>query len=310
MAVCVTNTKGLWFALCLPVILSIGLFTSSAHALPRDPAVSRTQIAFVEAGQLWVMPRSGGRATRVSNLPGQKFTPRFSPDGQKIAFGSNEAQGEINLYTMSLNDGTPRRITFIPSHQQLTQWTSDNQLVFYTNSLCFSRIEMQLFTVPESGGLPTQLPVAYGSDGAIDDTGEWLAYTPNLQNSLYQYWRRYRGGGAQDLWLVNLRTHTSRRITDWTGGDWHPMWHGTTLYYLSDEGSENCMNVWRYEMRDASRKQVTHFRDYDIRNASIGPDAIVFELGPQLLLLDLATGTSAPVQTDIPDPPSAHSRCR
>ena len=71
------------------------------HALPRDPAVSRTHIAFVEAGQLWVMPRSGGVAARVSDLPGRKYTPRFSPDGEMIAFGSNEAQSEANLYTVA-----------------------------------------------------------------------------------------------------------------------------------------------------------------------------------------------------------------
>src|SRR5262245_8584173 len=255
------------------VIATVPSLVSFASALPRDPAVSRTQIAFVEAGHLWVMSRSGGQATRVSDLPGRNFTPRFSPDGQKIAFGSNEAQGEINLYTMSLNGGAPKRITFIPSHQNLTQWTQDNRLVFYTNSLSFSPLEMQLFTVPEVGGLPVQLPVAYGSEGVIDDTGEWLAYTPILRNSLFQNWKLYRGGGAQDLWLVNLRTHASRRITDWEGGDLCPMWHGTALYYLSDEGSEGRVNVWVYGLPGGSRKQVTHFRDYDVRNASIGPDA-------------------------------------
>ena len=242
----------------LVVIASISGIASSAHALPRDPAVSRTQIAFVEAGQLWIMPRSGGQATRVSDLPGRKFTPKFSPDGQRVAFSSNEAQGEINLYTMTLNGGTPKRVTFIPSHQNLTQWTSDNRLVFHTNSLSFSPIEMQLYTVPASGGLPILLPVAYGSDGVIDDNGEWLAYTPKWQISLIANWRGYRGGSAPDIWLVNLRTHASRRMTDWEGSDFRPMWHGTTLYYLSDEGSENRLNLWAYVMHSGPHRQVTH----------------------------------------------------
>ena len=302
MFVCAAiRSRAVLFSVVIAGALGI---TSSANALPRDPAVSGTQIAFVEASQLWVMPRSGGLASRVSDLPGRKFTPRFSPDGQRIAFSSNEAQGEINLYTMALNGGSPKRITFIPSHQNLTQWTLDNRLVFHTNSLSFSPIEMQLFTVPESGGLPTLLPVAYGSDGVIDDSGEWLAYTPKWQISLISNWRRYRGGSAPDIWLVNLRTHASRRITDWEGSDFRPMWHGTTLYYLSDEGSENRLNLWAYDMPSGTHQQVTHFEEYDVRNASIGPDAIVFELGPKLRLLDLTTGTTTPVQTEIPQPPS------
>jgi len=144
------------------------------------------------------------------------------------------------------------------------------------------------------------LPVAYGSEGAIDADGEWLAYTPGWQVSLIENWKRYRGGTAPDVWLVNLRTHESRRVTEWDGPDLNPMWAGTTLYYLSDEGAENRMNVWAYELRGGARRQVTHFRDYDVHNASIGGGAIVFELGPDLQLLDLGTGKSSSVRTEIP----------
>jgi tricorn protease len=282
------------------IIAGSAVVVPSTHALPRDPAVSRTQIAFVEAGQLWVMPRSGGVAARVTDLPGRKFTPRFSPDGKLIAFGSNEAQGEANLYTVALRGGRPSRITFIPTQQTLSQWTADGRLLFHTNSLSFSPFAMQLFTVRASGGLLISLPIAYGSDGALDASGEWLAYTPSWQISLIENWKRYRGGAAPDLWLVNLRTSESRRITEWDGPDLRPMWHGATLYYLSDEGAEKRVNVWAYEMRGGARRQVTRFRDYDVRNASIGADAIVFELGPEIQLLDLRSGKATPVQTAIP----------
>lgn len=280
-------------------LLALVFISSFAHALPREPAVSRTHVAFIEAGQLWVMPRSGGVARRVTNSPGRKFTPRFSPEGNALAFSSNEAQNEVNLYTVPLRDGAPSRITFIRSHQTLCQWTADGRLLFHTNSLSFSPIEMQLFTVPAPGGLPQQLPLAYGADGAIDANGEWLAYVPQWPNPLIANWKGYRGGAAPDVWLVNLRTHESRRITRWSGADLRPMWRGTTLYYLSDEGAEGRVNVWAYEMRGGTRRQVTHFRDYDVRNASIGPDAIVFELGAELHLLDLRSGTSSLLRTSL-----------
>lgn len=281
-------------------LLAIVFASSLARALPREPAVSRTHVAFTEGGQLWTVPRGGGVARRVTSSPGRKLTPRFSPDGNTLAFSSSEAVGELNLYTVPVGGGAPSRITFIPSHQVLSQWTGDGRLLFHTNSLSFSPIEMQVFTVPASGGLPQQLPLTYGSDGAIDATGEWLAYTPQWPTSLIANWQRYRGGAAPDVWVVNLRTKESRRITKWNGPDLRPMWRGTTLYYLSDQGAEGRMNVWAYAMGDGTFRQVTHFRDYDVRNASIGPDAIVFELGPELHLLDLTSGKSSPVRTSLP----------
>lgn len=278
-------------------------FSLVAGALPREPAVSRTEVAFVEAGQVWVVPRGGGAARPVTNTPGRKFTPRFSPDGKALAFSSGEAQGELNLHTVAVSGGAPTRITFLPSHQSLTQWTGNGQLVFHTNSQSFSPIEMHLFTVDASGGLPRKLPPAFGSEGAIDTSGEWLAYTPRWSTSLIGNWKRYRGGAAQDVWLFNLRTRESRRVTDWVGTDHRPMWHGTTLYYLSDAGAEERMNVWAYDTRSAMRRQITRFRDYDVRNASIGPDAMVFELGPDVHLLDLRRGTSAPLRISLPPQP-------
>lgn len=281
-------------------LIAIVFASTAAYSLPREPAVSRTHVAFIEAGQLWVVPRSGGEATRVTDSPGRKFTPRFSPDGKSLAFSAAEEQGAVNLYTVSVRGGAPQRITFIPSHQMLSQWTAGGQLLFHTNSLSFSPIGMQLFTVPSTGGLPQQLPVAYGTDGALDSTGEWLAYTPQWSHSLIANWKRYRGGAAPDVWLVNLRTHESRRITRWNGADLNPMWHRAALYYLSDEGAEGRVNIWMYAMAEGTRRQVTHFRDYDVRNASIGPDAIAFELGPRLQLLDLASGTSSPLRVSLP----------
>lgn len=276
-------------SLCVAVLL----FPAIAHALPHDPAVSRTHIAFVEGGQVWVMARGETTATQLTDSPGGKFTPRFSPGGDSLAFAANEAPNQVNLQTLPLSGGKPTQLTFLPSHQNLCQWTADGRLLFYTNALSFVPIEMQLFTVPTTGGLPARLPLAFGSDGALDAAGEWLAYTPQWPTTLMDYWKRYRGGTAPDVWLLNLKTRESRRITTWKGPDRHPMWHGTTLYYVSDEGPEQQLNLWAYDTRSRKKSQVTRLPGYDVRNPSIGPDAIVFEYGPDLYLHDLESGRTS-----------------
>ena len=47
----------------------------------REPDVSATSIVFVYAGDLWVVPRTGGAAARLTTPRGEESFPRFSPDG-------------------------------------------------------------------------------------------------------------------------------------------------------------------------------------------------------------------------------------
>ncbi|HYH06998.1 MAG TPA: S41 family peptidase [Thermoanaerobaculia bacterium] len=267
-----------------------------AAALPRDPAVSRTHVAFVEAGQLWLVPREGGAATRITDVAGNKSSPRFSPDGTRLAFSSGD------LFTVAVRGGAPQRVTYFPGEAVLTQWTGDDRLLFYTSAESFSSIEMQLFTVSPRGGLPVRMPLVHGSEGALDPTGAWLAYTPQWPNPLIANWKRYRGGSASDVWLLNLRTRASRKLTEWAGVDRRPMWSGDALYYLSDDGAEQRVNLWRYDTKSGTRRQVTHFADYDVRNASMGPGAIVFEHGPDLRLLDLQSERSSAIRITTPEP--------
>jgi tricorn protease len=70
-----------------------------AHAL-RQPDVSATQIAFVYAGDVWVVPKTGGVANRLSSPRGEESFPRFSPDGQLIAF-TGDYDGNEDVYVMA-----------------------------------------------------------------------------------------------------------------------------------------------------------------------------------------------------------------
>ena len=52
----------------------------------RQPGVSATQIAFVYAGDIWVVDKAGGVAVRLSSPKWEESFPRFSPDGSLLAF--------------------------------------------------------------------------------------------------------------------------------------------------------------------------------------------------------------------------------
>lgn len=284
--------------LVAPVALAV-----EPHAgMLRTPDVSATHIAFRYANDLWLVPRDGGVASPLSSPPGGESNPRFSPDGTTIAFMGDYDAG-YDLYTVPVSGGVPFRVTHHPSQELLTDWTPDGRLAFSAWGLGDSPHTYMLYSVSAEGGLPEQLPVPYGTNGVVSPDGKWLAYTPFSRD--YSTWKRYRGGAAPDIWLFQLEDHTSKRVTDWEGTDSIPMWHGDLLYYLSDAGSSHRLNIWVYDTRTGERRQITKHDDYDVKWPAIGPGdeeqgEIVYQLGPELRLLDLGTERSRAVKVTIP----------
>src|SRR5207245_439007 len=76
--------------------------------LLQKPTVSQTHIAFVYAGDLWLVSRQGGEAKRLTTGTGLETDPLFSPDGKQIAF-TGEYDGNLDIYVMPATGGGPRR---------------------------------------------------------------------------------------------------------------------------------------------------------------------------------------------------------
>jgi len=271
-------------------------------AMLQFPDVGRDKIVFLYANDLWLVDKKGGEATPLASPPGRESFPRFSPDGKRIAFTGNY-DGNRDLYTLPVTGGVPFRVTHHPAGEILCDWTSCGRLIFYAYGMASHGRLSNLYTVSASGGLPQALPIPYGAVGAISPDGQWLAYTPYTRDS--RSWKRYRGGMATDIWLFNLKTLKSRKITDWEGTDTLPMWHDGDIYYLSDQGPHHKLNIWRYDVQSGRRNQVTRFDTFDVKWPSIGPgDAgegeIVFQCGKSLYLLDLGGQGLSKVSVTIP----------
>ena len=127
--------------------------------------------------------------------------------------------------------------------------------------------------------------------------GRTLAYQPASRE--FRTWKRYRGGLASEIWLFNLESGSARNLTDNPANDSLPMWHGDTLYFLSDRGPAMRSNIWAIETATGETRQMTHFKDFDVHFPAIGPEEIVFEAGGSLYLMSLATGESREVSIEV-----------
>jgi len=278
--------------------ISAGTLQAQVNArMLRQPDVSESHITFVYAGDIWIVPKSGGTAQRVSSPRGEESFPRFSPDGSTIAFSGNY-DGNLDVYTVPAFGGDPVRVTHHPMGDRMLEWYADGNSLLYASSMESGRQRFsQLYSVSKDGGLPEKLPVPYGEFGAVSPDGEWLAYIPITRD--YRTWKRYRGGMAPDIWLFNLEDYSSQNITNSDANETQPMWHDGTLYFLSDRGPNMRHNIWAYDLETEALRQVTQFTDFDIHFPAIGPSDMVFEAGGRLYVMDLSTEQYTEVNVDV-----------
>ncbi len=263
----------------------------------RYPAVSATQIAFVYAGDIWVVPKSGGTATRLSSPRGEEMFPRFSPDGSLIAFTGNY-DGNQDIYVIPAGGGLPRRVTYHGAPDRVLGWYPDGKEILFATSRASQKDRFnQLYKISANGGLAEPLPVPYGEFGAISPDGKTLAFTTISVD--FRTWKRYRGGMNPDIWLFDLEKLTARNLTQNDANDSQPMWHGSTLFFLSDRDENRRDNLWVCDTRSGKTRALTRFKDYDVRFPSIGPDDLVFENGGRLYLLDLASEKFRPLDIQV-----------
>src|SRR5262245_13880383 len=79
--------------------------------LLRSPSVSSQSIAFAYAQNIWIVPRAGGAARRLTSFAGTTESPKLSPDGRWVAFSGTYA-GNVDVYIVSADGGEPKRLTW------------------------------------------------------------------------------------------------------------------------------------------------------------------------------------------------------
>jgi tricorn protease len=274
-------------------LLAIALLASAQGAtLFQQPTISRTQVVFAYGGDLWIAPRDGGEARRLTVGIGTESDPFFSPDGAQIAF-TGEYDGNIDVYVVPLTGGMPRRLTWHPGPDRVAGWTPDGKQILFRSSRNSHNFVNRLFTLAPDGTFPAELPLPTAEEGAFSTDGSRLAYVP--LGRAFDAWKRYRGGRTTPVWIANLSDSLIEKIPRDNSNDFNPMWAGNRIYFLSDRNGP--VTLFSYDTATKKVAQAIPNNGFDIKSASAGPDAIAYEQFGTLLLYDLKTGKAR--QLDI-----------
>jgi len=288
------NVRHLLFALLLCFLVSVTA-TAQGTRLLRQPTVARDQVAFEYGGDLWIVSRSGGQARRLTSTPGAEADPHFSPDGSQIAFSSTVA-GNTDVYVMPAAGGDPKRLTWHPGIDVVRGWSPDGKrVIFASDRDSAPHAHFRLWSIEAQGGMSEPLPMPRAYTGVYSPDGKRIAYEefslamfPGWSENQASQWRHYRGGRTHPIRVMNLSDYSVEALPWTNSNDSDPMWVGDTVYFLSDRG--HTVNLYSYRVDTKAIAQLTRYDDFDIKSASGGPDAVVYEQAGYVYLVEGKSG--------------------
>ena len=207
-----------------------GPMPPGARKMLQHPSLSRTQIAFDYAGEIWVVGREGGDARRLVTGQLRNAGPSSRPMARRSPSpGSTTATRTSTSYP-------PRAASRVASPttpgRRGVGWTPDGAKVLLRSWRGDLARSAQALHRPVTGGFPEALPLPSGNEASLSPDGSHVAYIPYQQ--WQPGWKKYRGGQTTPIWIADLSDSHITKVPRTDSNDRYPMWVGDTVYFVSD----------------------------------------------------------------------------
>jgi Tol biopolymer transport system component/C-terminal processing protease CtpA/Prc len=271
------------------------------------------RIAFVYAGDIWLVDAAGGSAERLTAHQAYHFAPCFSPDGASVAFSSGR-NGRGEIYVLPLDSGPVRQLTFHDAYSAAEDWSPDSQSLYFASGR--EQIGSAIYRVGLDGGTPALIYAEpYESLGQVRlaPDGATLAFS----NTRDRWSRRGPNPFApSEIWVgPTSPDYAALRMlagpgpakdhpafaAPYAGRNCWPLWSpdGASLLFVSDRsGAEN---LWQLALGGGEPRQMTFFRDGRLLFPAIARRSglVVFERDFRLWCFDPAGGEPEPIAVRV-----------
>src|SRR5579859_4500548 len=280
------------FAFVCGISLACLCFGQQNRGYYRFPAIHGDTIVFTSEGDLWEVGVEGGVARRLTTHPGEETSAAFSPDGKTIAFAASY-EGPREVYTMPAAGGLPVRRTFDNAGAAFVGWSPDGKILFSTSR--YSTLpDQQLAAIGPDNKLEI-IPLSQAAQGSYDARGRTLFFT--RQPPQGSFTKRYKGGTAENIWKYTDGQEAVPLTADFTGTSKAAMWWNGRVYFLSDR--DGTMNLWSMDENGKNLRQHTHSQGWDAQSPSLSNGRIVYQMGADLHLYDIAAGADKAIPIEL-----------
>lgn len=287
-----------------------------------DVSPDGSRIVFDLLGDIYTMPMSGGAATRIAEGLAYEQHPRFSPDGNRIAFTSDRGGGD-NIWVMNA-DGSDKRQLTKETFRLLNNpsWSPDGQYIVarkhFTTGRSLGTGELWLYHISGGNGVPL---VKRPSEVHQKELGEPM-FAPDGKGIFYS--KDATGGPifeyAQDsngqLFVIeryDMATGKVERVTGGPGGAARPQPSpdGRYLAFVRRERAKTKLYV--RDMQTGEERKIYDAMDRDVQetwavhgvypNMGWTPDSgkVIFWAGGKIHSVDVASGGESVIPFSIND---------
>lgn len=283
------------FLICLllmtqPVLASPGYY--------RYPTLHNDTLVFTAEGDLWKMKLGEQYAQRLTTHPAEEKEASISPDGNWVAFVANYS-GTPEVHIIPIQGGVAKRITFENVGVKVQGWSADSKILYSYNGRVGPAGNWTLKQVDPTTLIATPIPLADAVEGSIASDDKTLYFTQfGLQISSDNA-RAYKGGAKGELWKYTLESNKEATLLTrkHKGSARSPMISNERLYFISNQSGSD--NLWSMKLNGRDQQQHTQYTDWEVRNARVNGNKIVYQLGADIKIFDIPSKESTLVDITL-----------
>ncbi|GGI68401.1 S41 family peptidase [Shewanella gelidii] len=264
----------------------------------RMPALHEQTLVFTAEGDLWKKSQDESHAQRLTSLAAEEKNAAISPNGKWVAFSANY-EGTTEAYVIGIAGGQAKRVSFENSRVRVQGWTPSGHVLYATDNAQGPTNRWVLKLVHPETLEVADIPLADAIEGAVDDAEKNIFFTRFGLQATGDNAKVYRGGAKGELWRFQLgsQQEATRLAPQHEGSMRQPMAGKSRLFFVSDQDGNP--NIWSMTYAGEDLKQHTHFVDWQVRDAQLYRDSIVFQLGADIQHLDIETNQIKKLTTTL-----------